>query len=154
MAGNRTQRSLTRLAGVKRQHVDTLRADLMRLRDLHLQAEREHSEALQAESGFIETMRAAELSSGLRADSMIEHRAYLAYLSAGVARCSDSVRRVAAQVNEACDALERARRDVKMLEKLFERRANALHSEAQRKDYVMADAQQLVRRAGKVWADG
>lgn len=154
MGAQRTQRSLTRLAEMKRQQVDALRADLMRLRDLQQQVEREHAQALEVESGFIDVMRAAEQRSGMRADTMIEHRAYLAHLSAGVFRCNESVRRVVAQVDEARDALERARKDVKVLEKLFERRAITLRGEAQRKDYIMADAQQLVGRAGKACADG
>lgn len=140
------QRTISRLISIKREELDRYRQDLQRLEHMVLMGRRELELARQSEQSFLEDIRQSESVHGtLSVQDMLERRRYLAFLREKTVAQSEMLAQVEEQQRQAQGCVDTAFAEMKSLERVAERLVERLHRETQRKNYVQADDQEVVR---------
>lgn len=140
------QRTISRLISIKREELDRYRQDLQRLGQMVLMGRRELELARQSERSFLEDIRQSESALGtLSVQDMLERRRYLAFLREKAMVQSEMLAQVEEQQQQAQGCVDTAFAEMKSLERVAERLVERLHRETQRKNYVQADDQEVVR---------
>lgn len=140
------QRTISRLISIKREELDRYRQDLQRLGQMVLMGRRELELARQSERSFLEDIRQSESALGtLSVQDMLERRRYLAFLREKAMVQSEMLAQVEEQQQQAQGCVDTAFAEMKSLERVAERLVERLHREIQRKNYVQADDQEVVR---------
>ena len=139
-------RALNQLISLRRYSLEDLRKDLATLNHL-VQEGRESLERAQAEyRSFVEEARRAEENQvALVAGKMLERRRYIAYLQTHIEQAEDALSDAAEQQQRAQQAFDDCHTEIRTLERVAERRTEAWQQEQQRKIYLVADDQEILR---------
>jgi hypothetical protein len=138
--------AMGKLIAIRRETLAVLRQDVLRLNQLHGEAEGSLHKAQHAQTAFLEETRHAERGNAtLFADRMQDRRRYLAHLETQAAEAQRVVDEIAQQQLKAQVAFETCHKEIRALERLAERRETASHQERQRRDYLRADDEQTIR---------
>lgn len=139
--------SLQKLIAIRSETLAMLRQDAARLKLLRDEAESKAHVAAETHSAFIEEIRLTEPGqSALFADQMQSRRHYLAFLDQQVQVAQREAGQIADQYEKAHLAVENCHKDIRVLERLVQRREHAWHQEIQRRDYVSADDAEMLRQ--------
>lgn len=141
-----TTGALAKLIAIRREALEVLRADLFRLDQLKAAASRSRDAAQASLACFLEETRHAERNSvALFVDQMKDRRHFLAHLQEQLDAAGRSLDEVSLQQGQAQDAFDTQIREIRALERLAERRMAVVKEELQRRDYLRADDEELIR---------
>lgn len=154
MSDTRGLLTLARLIEIKREEVDVYRADWDRLQQL-LRVEAQRLEAMrQEETGVVVRMREEQAgmseASGmgsLNATAMMEVRRYLAVLRGRIVGQESVWREIEQQAAQALEQLEQVYAQMRVLERVSERKRSRIQQEAVRRAYTCADEMEVTRMA-------
>lgn len=142
--------TIVRLIAIKREELDRARQDLQRLEHLVETAEGELQAADRNEHEHLEGMRRAEQQKrALDPMEMIERRRYQIHLQGIREKTQVVYEQAVEQRNQAQRSLERIFSEIRTLERLAERRQARIVAERQRKEYLLADDQEITRNCNR-----
>lgn len=136
--------TLTRLLELRRHTLEELRRDLATLDHLVDECRQKLESALLGHADFADEIRRAEAELSLPGQ-MLERRRYLGHLQVLVEEAAAALEAATEQQEHARSAFDECYQDIRTLERVAERRSLALQQEAQRKQYLIADDQEIVR---------
>lgn len=136
--------TLTRLIGLRRNTLEELRRDLATLDHLVGECRQRLERVLLGHADFAEEIRCAETGLSLP-EQMLARRRYLAYLQTLVEQAAASLDAATEQQDRARAAFDECYQDIRTLERVAERRSRLHQQEAQRKQYLLADDQEIMR---------
>ena len=143
---NTDVRALEQLIALRKHSLEELRKDLSTLDFLVRECSEKLNTAHANHDVFAEETRQAEVGlASLVAVQMMERRRYMAYLQQHIEQAEKTLGEATEQQRRAQKAFNDCFTEIRTLERVAERRKAALRQELQRKSYLVADDQEILR---------
>jgi len=143
----RQERTLERLVEAKREALEPIRADLIRLNRLCDELQAALDQAIEERDGFLNDLRAIESRPGsMLAGEMMHKRRYLEYLTQLVYAAKRTLTDGMEQRDQAHQLFETRYTEIRALERLGEKRHETSVRTQQRLAYSVQDDVEIIRR--------
>lgn len=139
-------RAIEQLIAMRRLVLEDLRKDLLTLNQIVDECTRKAKAAKAEEVSFLEELRRLEADAErMVAAQMLQWRRYLDHLQQLTGKARKALDEVSVQRQHAQDAFDESYAEIRTLERLAEKRLEAQRLERQRRDYLLADDQEILR---------